>query len=228
MVRAGWMMLIWLPLVGCGGGGGADGGGGGASGGDAGGGRNSGRPVFVLPTPTPPPDPRLARLAGYEAQKTRVLGGSGSGFAGLSPTTADLPVQGRVDFAGFASLRVEGGPVLTLFGDARLDVDFSSQQISGTVDNLFGTSPAGGAADYAGALAISGAAVQPELLLDYSGALSAAGRQLDVTGMLEAAFLGDPIQGLSGIDLASQVIRDGQAQLGTFLIVMERDGKLPH
>ncbi|WP_322892704.1 MULTISPECIES: hypothetical protein [unclassified Yoonia] len=213
MIRAGWAVVFYLLLAACGGGGGN-------SSGPSGGGDDG--PVVIGPPPVPqlpPPDPRIARLDGYEALKIEVLGGSGSGRAGLVPTTADLPMQGTAAFTGFGSLRVEGAPVFTLFGDARVDVDFGTQQVSGDVRGFFGTGPDGQVADYAGVLSLSAGSVRRDLLLDYAGSLSGAGQQLAVTGRIEATFLGDPIRAISGVDLDTQVLRNGEAAGGTMLIV---------
>lgn len=225
MIRAIVAMVIWLTLPACGGGGGGSGGG--APGSGAAGTPGPGnRPPFVLPVVTPP-DARIGRLAAYEAQKIRVLGGSGSGFAGLAPTTGDLPARGTISFAGFASLRVESAPVLTMFGDATLTADFASNTANGDMTGFFGTGPGGTVSDFTGSLTITGGQALPDLQLRYTGVLTGPGEQINVNGTLAGGFLGDPVGAVQALDLDTQVNRNGQPLPATMLIVAERTGLPP-
>lgn len=202
VIRAIWGMVLVL-LAACGGGSG---------------GANYGGDIAVTPVPPPPvpPDPRLARLDGYEAQKNAVFG--------MAPLAADLPLRGTASFNGFASLRVEGAQPLVLSGDAWLYVDFASQQAGGAMERVFGTNPGGGVADYAGSVRITGGQVQRDLQLDYAGALSGAGQNITVSGRMAGQFLGDPLRGVTAADLEAQVVQNGQSRTGTMVIVAQTPG----
>lgn len=218
---AKWLMLLWLLLSACGGGGGAAAGAGGDTGG---GGTGSGGPRpggFVMPPPPPPPDPRLARLDGYEAVQIRVLGQAGQLPRGPFPATVNLPSQGAAQFTGFASLRVEAAQVITLFGDASLAVDFASQQVSGKVERVFGTSTSG-VADFTGMIAITTGNWRDDLRLSYAADLAAPGHQVTASGTMVGDFLGDPVAGLWAVDLDGQARDNGRAHPATMLMVMEK------
>lgn len=213
------IILALAILSGCGGGSGGDAGGGGSGdtgggdtgGGDTGGGGGDGEV-----------DPRLTRLGNYEAQKTRVLGDPATGVTGIAPTLAMLPDQGTMQFSGFATLRLEGPLELVMSGDAVVNVNFASQQISGEMDKFFGTLPNSGIADYAGRITITGGHVQQDLSLDYAGALSGGGQDLVLSGRLVGAFLGDPVRALAAADLDPTVLQNGQVRTGTLLLVAEQ------
>jgi len=195
--RAGWW-AICVILSGCGGGGG-------------GGGDNPGSGI----------DPRLARLDIYESQRIRVLGDPEAGAMGMAPTTGALPVAGGVQFAGFATLRVEGAQQLVLIGDAQLDVDFGTARSSGRMDRFFGTVPGSGVQDFGGEITINDAPVARDLDLSYAGALTGGGQQLAVSGDLTGLFLGDPITGLSAADLDPLLVQNGVIRSGTLVLVAE-------
>lgn len=167
-------------------------------------------------------DPRLARLDIYDAQRIRVLGDPGAGVMGMAPTTSDLPVDGNVQFAGFATLRVEGAQALVLFGDARLDVDFGANRVGGAMTGFFGTVPGAGVQDFAGEVAVTDGPVARDLRLSYTGALSGAGQQLALSGTLTGGFLGDPVAALSAGDLDPVIVQNAVTRTGTLVVVAER------
>jgi hypothetical protein len=196
--RAGWLAICAI-LSGCGGGGG-------------GGGDSPGSGI----------DPRLARLDIYAAQRVRVLGDPGAGVMGMAPTTAALPVDGRAQFTGFATLRVEGAQELVLIGDARLDVDFGTARASGRMDRFFGTVPGRGVQDFGGDITINDGPVARDPQLSYAGALSGAGQVLAVSGTMTGVFLGDPVRTLSASDLDPLLAQNGVVRTGTLVLVAEQ------
>ncbi|WP_162561711.1 hypothetical protein [Yoonia vestfoldensis] len=167
-------------------------------------------------------DPRVARLDIYDGQRIRVLGDPGAGVMGMAPTTRDLPVDGRAQFAGFATLRVEGAQPLVLFGDAQLDVDFGASAVSGAMAGFFGTVPGAGVQDFTGEVAITDGPVARDLRLTYGGALSGGGQQLALSGSMTGAFLGDPVIALSAADLDPVVVQNGVTRNGTLVLVAEQ------
>jgi hypothetical protein len=192
-----------LLLAACGGGGG------GASGGGGGGG--------------PAPDPRLARLAAYEAQKLRVLGDTSAGISAL-PLTSDatMPADGTVSFAGSATIRVElQADPLVLYGDATLDMDFGTGQISGTLQNFFGATPQVRVANYEGEITVTGDTPAQNMTLGYSGSLTASGQALGLDGALDVLFLGEPIAAIAASDLEAVVDHNGTLQDATVIVIGE-------
>jgi hypothetical protein len=101
---------------------------------------------FLLPAAAavPPVDhPRLARMDAYEALNLRFLGDSRAGLPAMLVTNAqDMPLSDSALFAGGATIRVglQSNP-LALFGDAEVDVDFDTGQVSGALMNFFGGTP---------------------------------------------------------------------------------------
>ncbi|WP_322892089.1 MULTISPECIES: hypothetical protein [unclassified Yoonia] len=166
-------------------------------------------------------DPRIARLDIYDAQRIRVLGDPGAGVMGMAPTTSNLPVDGSAQFAGFATLRVEGAQPLVLFGDARLDIDFGASAVSGAMTGFFGTVPGAGVQDFAGEVTVTQGHVARDLRLTYGGALSGGGQQLALSGSMTGAFLGDPATALSAADLDPVVVLNGVLRNGTLVLVTE-------
>jgi hypothetical protein len=166
-------------------------------------------------------DPRLARLDIYDAQRIRVLGDPGAGVTGIAPTTSDLPVDGTAQFAGFATLRVEGVQPVVLFGDARLDVDFGATEVSGGMNGFFGTVPGAGVQDFGGEITVTGGQVARDLRLTYAGTLSGGGQQLALSGTMAGAFLGDPVMAVSAADLDPVVVQNGVIRNGTLVLVAE-------
>ncbi len=217
------IILALAILSGCGGGGGGDAGGGGGDtgGGDAGGGDTGGGDTGGGGDGGGV-DPRLTRLGNYEAQKTRVLGDPATAVTGMAPTLAMLPAQGAMQFSGFATLRLEGPLELVMSGDALVNVNFASQQISGEMDRFFGTLPNSGIADYTGRIIITGGQVQHDLSLDYAGALSGGGQDIALSGRLAGVFLGNPVAALVAADLDPTVLQNGHGRNGTLLLVAEQ------
>jgi hypothetical protein len=189
-----------LWLVGCGGGGGAAGGGG-----------------------TPAPDPRLARLDAYEAQKIRVLGDPGTGISAmpLAPVEA-IPTNGTASFIGSATIRVElqGNP-LVLYGDAMLDMDFGSGSVSGSLDNFFGATAQSRVDNFQGDITVTGGTPAQDMMLAYSGSLATTDQTLDFMGMLAEIFLGNPVTAIAAVDLEAVVDRNGAPQNATIIVLGE-------
>lgn len=167
-------------------------------------------------------DPRIARLDIYDAQRIRVLGDPGAGVMGIAPATSDLPVDGSVQFVGFATLRVEGAQPLVLFGDVRLDVDFGASAVSGAMTGFFGTVPGAGVQDFAGEVTVADGQIARDLRLTYGGALSGGGQQLALSGSMTGALLGDPVTALSAADLDPVVVQNSVMRTGTLVLVAEQ------
>lgn len=198
--RIGLFLAATFALAGCGGGGG-DGGGSGIN-------------------------PQLARLDIYEAQKRRVLGDPGAGVIGVAVTdTGAMPPTGTVDFAGFATLRVEADNPLVMFGDAQVSVGFDARQASGQIDAVFGTVGSGQVVDYAGAIVLDagvvGGDVPSDLKLDYGGVLTAAGETLILDGAVMGDFRGTPVAAISLSALEAVVDHNGLPTNATLVIVAE-------
>ncbi len=192
----------WLWLAGCGGGGGAAGGG------------SGGGPV---------PDPRLARLDTYEAQKLRVLGDPSAGLSAMPLTPANaMPSVGTASFKGSATIRVElQADPLILFGDATLAVDFDTGVTDGTLQDFFGAVPQGRVENYQGEIAVSGGASAQNMVLEYSGSLTASGHTMGFDGTLEALFLGTQVLAIVASDLEAVVVHNATPQNATVIVIGE-------
>jgi hypothetical protein len=129
--------------------------------------------------------------------------------------------DGTAQFAGFATLRVEGVQPVVLFGDARLDVDFGATEVSGGMNGFFGTVPGAGVQDFGGELTVTGGQVARDLRLTYAGTLSGGGQQLALSGTMAGAFLGDPVMAVSAADLDPVVVQNGVIRNGTLVLVAE-------
>ena len=196
------LLGVCLWLAGCGGGGAAGGGG-------------------------PAPDPRLARLDAYEAQKIRVLGDTGAGISTMPLTPAEaIPMNGTASFIGSATIRVElQGDPLVLYGDAMLDMDFGSGQVSGSLDNFFGATAQSRVDNFQGEITVTGSTPAQDMMLAYEGSPMTTDQTLDFMGMLAAMFLGSPVTAIAAADLETVVNRNGTLQNGT-IIVLEPDLKV--
>ncbi len=190
---------LWLAACG-GGGGGASGGGG-----------------------SPAPDPRIARLDAFEAQKLRVLGDPSAGVSAMSLTPAELiPLTGTATFLGSATVRVElQDDPLVLYGDATLNMDFGTGQISGALANFFGATRQGRVANYQGEIIVSGGAAAQNMAIDYTGSLTASDTTLGLDGALSTLFLGAPTTAIAAADLEAVVDHNGTPQSATVIVIGE-------
>lgn len=143
---------------------------------------------------------------------------------GMPATPAGmLPDAGRVDFAGGAAiLVVQSARTLSLAGDVSLTVNFGSGAANGAVTAVFGDSPGGGVVDYAGSIALSGAAQAGAFPLDYSGTLTGAGdTSLGFDGTLDTTLLGNPVAGFTAIDLQARIDQSGTLRDGSVVLFGE-------
>lgn len=198
-------ILVVISLTGCGGGGGGDDDGAGDSG--------------------PPVDPRFARLDAYEAQRLRVLGNPGAGIAGLPQTDAAMvPATGSTSFTGGATIRVEAASPIVLYGDATLNIDFGSAELTGELDRFFGTVSNGNVVNYSGEIRVEANAVAQDMAVEYSGALSGGGETLALDGTADGVFLGNTAQALTLSDLTAEAVVGGTPTDATFVVITEATG----
>ncbi|WP_341366422.1 hypothetical protein [Yoonia sp. BS5-3] len=171
-------------------------------------------------------DPRLERLDVYEAQKLRVLGDPDIGVIGMAPTPDEMiPDTGTAVFTGSATIRVEDpNAELVLFGDSSVSIGFDDGAVSGVMDNFFGTDATGDVIDYSGTINIDDGGLDPALTLDYAGTLSGSGTDLVIAGVMQGAFLDDPLGALSGTDLEADIIYNGVPTDGTMIVIGETEG----
>ncbi|MEM1301316.1 MAG: hypothetical protein AAGH17_01940 [Pseudomonadota bacterium] len=169
-------------------------------------------------------DSRLTRLDGYTAQQLRVLGNPAQGTPGLPQAAmGDLPPSGHVDFAGFATLRVENpGVQRVLYGNATLQIGFGADASSGTLDGFFGNDAAGDLVDYAGSVALAGGPMGQGGALGYTGSLTAPDAALTLDGQVDVMLLGAPLSAVAASDLEATVGFNGADQDATLVIVAER------
>ncbi len=191
MLRILCAIILTVTLIGCGGGGG---------------GSSASSGI----------DPRLQRLAAYEAQNLGVLGADGMAVT----QSADMPDSGALSFAGNATIRVEDGAnTIALFGDAEIAFDFGAGTGQGRMHRFFGNDASGDLVDFAGEIAVGSNTAGQDLALDYQGMLTSAGDALAFDGTMQGMFLGTPVAGFVGADLEAGIDRNGQGRNGSVIIV---------
>ena len=168
-------------------------------------------------------DPRLSRLADYDAQRLRVLGDPEMGVSGMPLTPPDaVPSSGTVVFGGAASVQIEQPiGVLSLAGDVGLDISFAEMSAVGSVTNVFGEGTDGAILNYAGTIALVGTADAATFDMTYDGTLTTEVETLVFDGVLVTNLLGDPIAGFAAIDLEAEVLLSGTAWDGSVVLFGE-------
>lgn len=163
-------------------------------------------------------DPRLERLAVYEAQNLRVLG---VGAEGMGITEAiDVPDSGMLSLRGNTTIRVEdGGNPMALFGDAEIAFDFETGTGQGRLHRFFGNDASGSIVDFAGEIVVSSSTAQQDLALGYQGTLTSTSDALTFDGTMQGVFLGTPIAGFVGIDLEAGIDHNGRDLDGSVVMI---------
>lgn len=139
--------------------------------------------------PSDPPtldmsDPRVAEFA---AMTDRLEDRSNTEFA-------RVPTFGTATYTGFAGVLLnDPARPVTLIGDARIEMDFDADNITGELTSFRGEQ-AGAVGDYAGTVLLSAgdiAATRPnDFTFDYDGTLTGQGNTIVLDGNADGVFKG--------------------------------------
>jgi hypothetical protein len=211
-----------------------------------------------MPEPEPTPEPETdqerfdARLAGLDAQATRILGDPEAGTSGLPGAKFDAVLEaGTGTFDGAAAVFAQiGDPTaptgVLMLGDASLTVNFAMQDLSGRLSNfqVVTASPAperddliaAQPVDATGTVLLTGGAMragQPNLFEDvrYAGAIVTDTTRYRISGRTEAFFRGTrsessgrfPIKAVSIEDADATLTVDGADYLALLAVFGETD-----
>ena len=182
-----------------------------SSGGGSGGGGGGGQT-------TETPD-QVSDLQAYQDLQDSLLERSNARFDAI-------PTQGTAEYNGFAYLQIFSQPENATFsGEARVNVDFETDAMTGRVRNLSGTDRFGEDVDVTGALQLRGTvgAERPNQIGGtVRGTLDAGGQDLIVQGGdLDLDFRGTPVRGLLGGAQLPTVIYGGAGYSGLMGIAVE-------
>jgi hypothetical protein len=170
----------------------------------------------------------------FEAMQTRLSPPNVFNTAFLAPDNA-IPTSGTATFSGFANVNIaQTGAPLVLTGPATVQIDFGTQNLTGSATGFSGVEGSTIAA-YAGTVTFLNGRIgrdqspptpqQPnDIRLDYSGVLTGDGNIVGLAGNASGKLKGSPIRGLVAESAAGETVTlNGALAPAEFTLVAERD-----